>query len=53
MRGRGRLLECFSKLDSLSDFSNEAAGTDILFEAEYDHRGGATCGECGRECAVA
>jgi nucleoside phosphorylase len=52
MRGRGRLLEYLSKLDSLSDFSREAAGSDTLYKVEYDHVGSATCGECKTEHAV-
>ncbi|KAF2632955.1 purine and uridine phosphorylase, partial [Macroventuria anomochaeta] len=53
MRGRGRLLEYLSKLDSLPDFSREAAGSDTLFEMEYDHIGGrATCAKCSTEYAV-
>jgi nucleoside phosphorylase len=46
MMGRGRLAEYLSKLDTLPDFTRGAAGTDILFEAEYDHRGGPTCRQC-------
>jgi nucleoside phosphorylase len=53
MRGRARLLEYLSKLDSLPDFSREVAGSDILFEAGYDHvGGGTTCGKCSIEHAV-
>jgi nucleoside phosphorylase len=47
MRGRGRLAEYLSKLDSLPDFTREAAGPDALFSAAYDHKkGAATCKEC-------
>jgi serine/threonine protein kinase/nucleoside phosphorylase len=47
MRGRGRLAEYLSKLDSLPDFTREAAGPDALFYAAYDHKkGAATCKEC-------
>jgi nucleoside phosphorylase len=46
MRGRGRLLEYLSKLDSLPDFTREAAGLDNLYNAAYDHKGGATCKQC-------
>jgi nucleoside phosphorylase len=53
MRGRGRLLEYSSKLESLPDFSREAAGSDTLFEVEYDHVGSTTCGKCSTEHAVA
>jgi hypothetical protein len=49
MRGRGRLAEYLSKLDSLPDFTREAAGLDARFSAAYDHRkGAATCEECVR-----
>jgi nucleoside phosphorylase len=53
MRGRGRLLQYSSKLNSLPDFSREAAGSDTLFEVEYDHVGSTTCGKCSTEHAVA
>jgi nucleoside phosphorylase len=47
MRGRGRLVEYLSKLDSLPDFTREAAGPDALFNAAYDHKEGvATCKGC-------
>jgi nucleoside phosphorylase len=53
MRDKGRLLEYLSKLDSLPDFTREAAGLDTLFEAEYEHAGkGATCAKCSTEHAV-
>jgi nucleoside phosphorylase len=47
-RGRSRLSEFFSKLNSLPEFAREAAGLDILFETEYNHEGGATCGKCNK-----
>ncbi|KAH8621577.1 hypothetical protein IG631_23792 [Alternaria alternata] len=47
MRGKGKLLEYLTKLDSLPDFTREAAGSDTLFEAEYEHAGrGSTCVKC-------
>jgi nucleoside phosphorylase len=46
MRGRGRVAEYLIKLDSLPDFAREAAGPDALFNAAYDHEGGATCKQC-------
>ncbi|KAJ4380372.1 hypothetical protein N0V86_004683 [Didymella sp. IMI 355093] len=53
MRRQGRLLEYLSKLDNLPDFTREAAGSDTLFEAEYEHAGrGATCAKCSTERAV-
>jgi nucleoside phosphorylase len=53
IRGRGRLLEYLSKPDNLPNFSREAAGLDVLFEADYEHAGkGATCVKCSTEHAV-
>jgi nucleoside phosphorylase len=52
MRRRARLAEYLSKLDRLPDFTREAAGTDNLFEAEYDHKGGATCNQCDKSYLV-
>jgi nucleoside phosphorylase len=53
MRGKGRLPEYLSKLDSLSHFTREADGSDTLFEAEYEHVGkGAACVKCSTEHAV-
>jgi nucleoside phosphorylase len=47
MRGRGRLTEYLSKLNSLPEFTREAAGPDVLFNTTYDHKkGAATCKEC-------
>jgi nucleoside phosphorylase len=53
MRRRGRLSEYISKLASLPDFGREAAGSDTLFKAEYNHEGGATCGKCDQDHIVA
>jgi nucleoside phosphorylase/tetratricopeptide (TPR) repeat protein len=52
-RGRCRLLESFSKLDSLPTFAREDAGPDILFKADYIHVGGAACGKCSKERVLA
>jgi hypothetical protein len=46
IRGRGRIGEYLSKLDSLSDFTQEAAGSDTLYATTYDHKRGATCKQC-------
>jgi nucleoside phosphorylase len=43
-RGRCRLLEYLPPT-----FAREDAGPDILFEADYNHVGGASCGQCGGE----
>ncbi|XP_014556052.1 hypothetical protein COCVIDRAFT_100906 [Bipolaris victoriae FI3] len=48
MRGKYRLSEYLSKLDSLPGFTREAAGSDTLFAATYDHEGGATCKHCDK-----
>jgi nucleoside phosphorylase len=53
LRGRGLLLEYLSKLANLPDFGREAAGSDILFEAEYNHEGETTCRECKKDRSVA
>jgi nucleoside phosphorylase len=51
MRGKRRLGEYLSKLDSLPDFTREAAGPDALFNAAYDHKKGVTtCDECDSSC---
>jgi nucleoside phosphorylase len=52
VRGRSRLAEHMSKFDSLSAFAREDAGPDVLFEADYNHEGGATCGACNTEKIV-
>jgi nucleoside phosphorylase len=53
MRGKSKMLEYLSKLGNLPDFGREAAGSDVLFEAEYDHEGGDTCSECKQDRSVA
>jgi nucleoside phosphorylase len=53
MTRKGRVAEYLSKFNNLPDFTREAAGPDILFDATYDHKGRATCGKCSREYAVA
>ena len=51
-RQRSKLSEFLSKLNSLPDFTREAAGSDDLFEAEYNHEGGATCDKCNKNRLV-
>jgi nucleoside phosphorylase len=53
MRGKGRLLEYLSKLDSLLGFGRKAAGSDTLYDGTYDHQGGATCRQCSQSYLVA
>ena len=45
-------LEYLSKLAALPEFGREAAGSDVLFEAEYSHEGGATCRRCDQDRLV-
>jgi nucleoside phosphorylase len=52
IRGRSQLLEHLAKLDRLSEFAREAAGEDVLFKAEYNHEGGATCKNCIKDFAI-
>jgi hypothetical protein len=52
-RGRCRLLEYFSKLDSLPTFARKVAGLDILFKADYIHVGGAAYRQCSKERVLA
>jgi hypothetical protein len=47
-----RLLEFASKLNNLPKFTRENAGHDILFEADYNHIGGATCDQCSNTRVV-
>ena len=49
---KSRLLEYLSKLTDLPAFARENAGPDVLFTAEYDHEGGATCERCSKEKAI-
>jgi hypothetical protein len=49
IRGKGRLLEYASKLNSLPMFTREDAGPDLLFEADYNHVGRAACEKCSKE----
>src|ERR1700740_311174 len=52
-RGMSRLLEYVSiKFDSRPTFARTSVGLDILFQADYDHEGGATCERCSTERAV-
>ena len=46
LRGRSKLCEHVSKLESISRFQRSKAGPDVLFEASYDHEGGQTCVKC-------
>ena len=45
-RGRGSLLPHLSKLSKLPKFARDTAGSDVLFEAEYNHVGENSCESC-------
>jgi hypothetical protein len=53
IRGKSRLTEYMSKVDCLPTFAREDVGPDVLFETDYNHKGGATCGKCSKEKMVA
>lgn len=42
-RRKSQLSEHVSKLRHIPEFTREAAGPDVLFEATYNHAGGPTC----------
>jgi nucleoside phosphorylase len=48
-RGQSSLATYISIFDRLENFSRNTAGPDMLFEAAYNHVGGATCERCSRE----
>ena len=50
--GKSRFLEYLSKLTDLPAFARGNAGPDVLFTAEYDHEGGATCERCSKEKVI-
>ena len=52
LRGRSQLPEHFSKLNRIPQFQRDNAGSDVLFEATYDHEGGLTCELCKKEREV-
>jgi nucleoside phosphorylase len=45
-RGRGSLLPHLSKLSRLAKFARDTIGSDMLFEAEYNHVGDNSCASC-------
>ena len=51
-RGRCRISTHLSIFNRLPRFSRDIAGADVLFEAAYDHSGGATCEQCSRERVI-
>ena len=51
-KGISKLSEYLSKLTDLPVFARESAGPDVLFEANYNHVGGAACERCSKESVV-
>jgi nucleoside phosphorylase len=51
-RGRCKLPDYLSKFSGLPAFAREVAEPDILFEAKYNHKGGATCEKCNKDKLV-
>jgi len=45
-RGRGSLLPHLSMLSRLPKFARDIAGSDVLFEAEYNHVRENSCASC-------
>jgi nucleoside phosphorylase len=46
LRNRSKVSTYLQRFSHLPDFQREAAGSDILFQGGYDHKGGQTCDEC-------
>ncbi|KAH8689261.1 nucleoside phosphorylase domain-containing protein [Phaeosphaeriaceae sp. PMI808] len=46
LRGQSQLSTHASKLQRIAAFQRAKAGSDVLFEAAYDHGGGLTCDWC-------
>jgi nucleoside phosphorylase len=51
-RNRSNISTYLSKFNHLPKFARTNAGPDVLFEATYDHVGGATCGSCSKERVI-
>lgn len=45
-RGKSDLLPHLAKLSKLPKFDREKAGSDLLFDSEYDHEGDGNCTSC-------
>jgi hypothetical protein len=46
LRGRSKLCEHMTKLESIGKFQRSRAGPVVLFEAAYDQSEGQTCDQC-------
>jgi len=51
-RGQNNLTTYLSIFNRLENFSRNTVGPDVLFEATYNHIGGATCEQCSKEKEV-
>ena len=51
-RGRSNLATYISAFNRLENFRRDKASPDVLFEATYNHIGGATCEQCNKESVV-
>ncbi|KAF1811528.1 purine and uridine phosphorylase [Eremomyces bilateralis CBS 781.70] len=52
IRRKTKLSEHVSKFRRLTEFTREAAGQDVLFEAAYNHEEGPTCKSCSQDKKV-
>jgi nucleoside phosphorylase len=52
LRGKVDLLKQLSKLSRLLGFTRDNAGPDVLFEAAYEHIGGAECVRCDKKRVI-
>ncbi|OCK73411.1 WD40 repeat-like protein [Lepidopterella palustris CBS 459.81] len=52
LREKSDFAKHHSRLDKLERFSRKNAGPDVLFQANYEHVGGATCNGCSNKGAV-
>ncbi|XTI92812.1 purine and uridine phosphorylase [Cenococcum geophilum] len=51
-RDRSNFALYLSIFDRLDNFRRDSAGSDVLFEATYNHVGGKTCEQCNKEKEV-
>jgi nucleoside phosphorylase len=52
LRGRSKLTEYVTKIQRLPRFTRIAAGPDVLYQASYNHAGGASCDGCSTDQTV-
>jgi nucleoside phosphorylase len=46
LRNQSKVSDYLQRLSHIPDFQLKAAGPDVLFRGDYDHKGGQTCDEC-------